>query len=58
MHKIKYTDYRQGAIIEAEIDDSTWAKLESHYSETKKLQESVGIDTLEQYVRTVLMMQN
>ena len=57
MHKIKYTSYRQGAIIEVEIEDRTWAKLESHYNETKELQESVGINTLEQYVRAVLMLQ-
>lgn len=27
MHKIKYTSYRQGAIVEVEIEDSTWEQL-------------------------------
>lgn len=57
MHKIKYTSYRQGAIIEVEIEDSTWEQLEKDYYEIEGLCKRQGIDTLEQYVRAVLMMQ-
>lgn len=57
MHKIKYTDYRQGAVIEVEIEDSTWKQLEKDYHEVEALYKRRGINTLEQYVRAVLMMQ-
>lgn len=57
MHKIKYTDYRQGAVIEVEIEDSTWKQLEKDYHEVEALCKRRGINTLEQYVRAVLMMQ-
>ena len=56
MHKIRYTSYRQGAIIEAEIEDSTWEQLEKDYHEVETLCKRRGINTLEQYVRAVLMM--
>ena len=57
MHKIKYTSYRQGAIIEVEIEDSTWKQLEKDYHEAEVLCKRLGINTLEQYVRAVLTMQ-
>ena len=57
MHRIRYTSYRQGAIIEVEIEDSTWEQLEKDYHEVEDLCKSRGIDTLEQYVRAVLTMQ-
>lgn len=57
MHKIKYTNYRQGAVIEVEIEDSTWKQLEKDYHEVEALYKRRGINTLEQYVRAVLMMQ-
>lgn len=57
MHKIKYTSYRQGAIIEVEIEDGTWKQLEKDYHEVEALCKRHGINTLEQYVRAVLMMQ-
>ena len=57
MHKIKYTSYRQGAIIEVEIEDSTWEQLEKDYHEAEVLYKRRGINTLEQYVRAVLTMQ-
>jgi hypothetical protein len=57
MHKIRYTSYRQGAIIEVEIEDSTWEQLEKDYHEVEDFCQRHGIETLEQYVRAVLMMQ-
>lgn len=56
MHKIKYTSYRQGAIIEVEIEDSAWEQLEKDYHEVETLCKSRGINTLEQYIRAVLTM--
>lgn len=56
MHKIRYTSYRQGAVIEVEIEDSTWKQLEKDYHEVEALYKRRGINTLEQYVRAVLMM--
>jgi hypothetical protein len=58
MKTIKYTSYRQGAIVEVEIEDSTWEQLEKDYREVEDLCKKHGINTLEQYVKAVLMMQN
>lgn len=42
---------------EVEIEDSTWEQLEKDYHGVEALCKRRGINTLEQYVRAVLMMQ-